>query len=190
MEEQGKDRTTGSKVGTFRGFHDACYRVPKPIFRYKIVPSGLDSMACTVFSARTQKSRHNFDADMCPAHDASPGSPGGADPPQWRSAPPGWPRGRSSARHTDQSEWSRDMSGVQESQGRPLNLLITLSPSFPSSHSLTLKAVCPADSTTAPTAGRRPHHRPDGLQEAEVILRSTCYLSACHHWTTGSRQCT
>ena len=32
------------------------------------------------------------------------------------------------------------MSGVQEGQGRPLNLLITLSPNFPSSHSVTLTA--------------------------------------------------
>ena len=34
------------------------------------------------------------------------------------------------------------MSGVQEGQGRPLNLLITLSPNFPSRHSLTLTALC------------------------------------------------
>ena len=34
------------------------------------------------------------------------------------------------------------MSGVQQGQGQPLNLLITLSPNFPTSHSLTLTAVC------------------------------------------------
>ena len=34
------------------------------------------------------------------------------------------------------------MSGVQEGEGRSLNLLITLSPDFPSNHSLTLKAAC------------------------------------------------
>ena len=33
-------------------------------------------------------------------------------------------------------------SGVQEGQGRPQDLLITLSPNFPSSHSLPLTAVC------------------------------------------------
>ena len=34
------------------------------------------------------------------------------------------------------------MSGVQEGQERPLNLLITLPPNSPSSHSSTLTAVC------------------------------------------------
>ena len=32
--------------------------------------------------------------------------------------------------------------GGQEGQGRPLNPLITMLPNFPSSHSLTLTAVC------------------------------------------------
>ena len=35
-----------------------------------------------------------------------------------------------------------DMSGVREGQERPLNQLITLSLNSPSSHSLTLMAVC------------------------------------------------
>ena len=62
---------------------------------------------------------------------------------------------RSSTRHTDQSQQSRDdMSGVQEGQGRPPNPLSILSPSIPSSHSLTLTAVCAA----APSFCGQKHH--------------------------------
>ena len=42
----------------------------------------------------------------------------------------------------DEDLRAAQMSGVQEGQGRPQNLLITLSPNFPSSHSPTLTAVC------------------------------------------------
>ena len=64
--------------------------------------------------------------------------------PQWQLAPPEWLRVlQSSTRHTDQRQQSRDdMSGVQEGQGQPLNLLITLSPNFPSRRSLTQTALC------------------------------------------------
>ena len=91
------------------------------------------------------------------------------------------------------------MSGVQEGKGRPLNQLITLSSNLPSSHSLTLPAVCSVVPSCCSQKCRlgitaRTTDQTEGLQEVEINLPvhravvpsdQQCRI-ACRRWTTGS----